>query len=70
MDKKKKIPKPGSDEAVEQGCICAILDNHHGEGFPYGDNKGPCFWITDGCPLHAPYTPWWQLKKYGGWKNK
>lgn len=43
-------PNPGSKEAVEQGCTCAVIDNHYGEGF--GDPPG--FWITGGCPLHAP----------------
>lgn len=68
MDKKKKIPNPGSDEAVEQGCICPVLDNNHGEGIPYGKNGEQCFWINYGCPLHQPHTPWWQLKEHGGWK--
>lgn len=40
-------PNPGSDEARAQGCTCPVLDNHRGLG------SGP-FWITDGCPLHAP----------------
>ncbi len=44
-----KIPNPGSDEAIDQGCICPVLDNSHGKGFGNGR-----FWITDGCPLHAP----------------
>ncbi len=46
----KKIPNPGSDEALEQGCICAVLDNAHGKGgfdLPNGQ-----FWITENCPLH------------------
>jgi len=27
------IPNPGSDEAIELGCICPILDNAHGRGY-------------------------------------
>ena len=29
-------PKPGSDEAIAQGCACAVLDNCHGKGIGYG----------------------------------
>jgi hypothetical protein len=42
---------PGSPEAVEQGCLCAVLDNYHGAGFPW-DGK-TAWWITGGCPLHT-----------------
>jgi len=66
--KEKKIPNPGSDEAIKLGCKCSVLDNHHGEGFPYSKNGEPCFWINGGCPLHSSRTPWWQMKEYGGWK--
>lgn len=45
-----KKPNPGSDEAIEQGCICAVLDNGHGDE-ELGRIRG--FWITDGCPLHT-----------------
>lgn len=44
------IPNPGSPLALERGCICAEIDNHYGVGF----GRPPCFWITEGCPLHAP----------------
>ena len=40
-------PNPGSDEALEQGCTCAVLDNNHGRIAPYPD-----WWITEGCPVH------------------
>lgn len=46
------IPSPGSPAAIDQGCQCAVLDNHHGRGFPYGGEI--CFYVTMGCPLHAP----------------
>jgi len=45
------VPNPGSNEAIELGCICPVLDNNHGMG------KGP-FWYTEGCPVHYP-----QIKK-------
>jgi len=46
------IPNPGSRAASAQGCLCAVLDNHHGQGFVM--NHELCFYITLGCPLHAP----------------
>lgn len=42
------IPNPGSDEAIEQGCICPVLDNNHGQGA-----DGGYWWITRDCPLHG-----------------
>jgi len=53
---KRGIPTPGSKEAGEAGCICAVIDNHHGRGLTagYGTPEEPAFWITSGCPLHAP----------------
>lgn len=42
--------KPGSDEAIDAGCTCPILDNAHGKGWLCSGE----FWITEGCPLHAP----------------
>jgi len=41
-------PNPGSDEAIEQGCTCPVLDNAHGEGMLGLD----MFVIAEGCPLH------------------
>lgn len=54
-------PHPGSVEALDIGCICAVLDNNHGKfppippGTPWGGETG-AWWITVGCPLHAPAT--------------
>jgi len=45
-------PNPGSKEALAQGCTCAVIDNHYGNGIPYP--SGPAFWITAGCPIHDP----------------
>ena len=42
-----KTPNPGSNEALDQGCTCAVLDNHHGN-MPDGN-----YWITVNCPLHG-----------------
>ena len=43
-------PPPGSDEAISLGCTCPVLDNAHGQGFPW--QGGTSFWIAEGCPLH------------------
>lgn len=43
---------PGSEEAVNNGCTCPVIDNHYGAGFPYG-SEGMCYWINEDCPLHA-----------------
>jgi len=51
-----KKPSPGSQEAQDQGCTCAVLDNNHGEGFPGTAQNGEtitCFWINGECPLHG-----------------
>lgn len=47
----KPKPKPGSQDALDQGCICAVLDNNHGK-FPPWPPDG--WWITGGCPVHDP----------------
>ena len=50
--RKKKTPNPGSQAAQDQGCLCPIMDNENGAGFPFGSD-GPCFWINEACPLHG-----------------
>lgn len=47
------VPNPGSDQALLKGCLCAVMDNCHGQGVPDGKG-GRTFWITLGCPVHAP----------------
>jgi hypothetical protein len=45
---------PGSDEAIEAGCECPVLDNARGQGSGYtGDDGQPLFWISEACPLHG-----------------
>jgi len=47
-------PKPGSDEAIAQGCTCGVLDNGHGKGCgQFDENGGPLFWCCVDCPLHG-----------------
>ena len=45
------VPTPGSDAAIERGCLCPVLDNHHGEGVLWGGK--PSFWVNANCPLHG-----------------
>lgn len=44
-------PYPGTQEAIDAGCICPVFDNSHGKG-AFGDPKLG-FYITEGCPIHA-----------------
>jgi hypothetical protein len=37
---------PGSDDAIEKGCTCPVLDNGRGR-------VGPPYWVRDDCPLHG-----------------
>lgn len=47
---------PGSKLAVKKGCKCPVIDNGHGRG-AYTDEKGiPQYWMSEGCPIHAPYV--------------
>lgn len=42
---------PGSEEAVEKGCTCPVVDNHYGQGVDiYGDIQ---FWVNGNCPIHG-----------------
>jgi len=49
-------PNPGSKEALDQGCLCAVMDNAYGKGY-LGGVKGKdgniIFVVTDNCPLHG-----------------
>ena len=49
---------PGSDEAIEHGCTCPVLDNGHGSDV-IGDTRG--FIYTAGCPVHDDAI----IKQYG-----
>ena len=50
---KQRFLNPGSDEALDAGCLCAVLDNNHGRGYFGIPNQ---FVISEDCPLHGqPY---------------
>jgi len=55
MDKKLN---PGSKEAIEKGCGCPRLDNHHGQGSGFiAENGDPLFWYSEDCPIHGHLVP-------------
>lgn len=43
---------PGSNEALNAGCSCPVLDNAHGAGAYVKDGE-PQFWINGDCPIHT-----------------
>lgn len=46
------VPNPGSDEAIELGCACPVLENAHGREGTLSRIRG---WIIRvGCPVHFP----------------
>lgn len=45
-----KIPDPGTEEAIEMGCICPVMDNNYGEG--YMGMEG-VFVFNCNCPVHG-----------------
>ena len=46
------VPNPGSDSALEQGCICPVDSNRHGLGTYWKGYGNLRFHIVQGCPLH------------------
>jgi hypothetical protein len=42
-------PNPGTTEAIERGCLCPVIDNHHGRGWKGVEGV---FVYTSGCPVH------------------
>lgn len=56
------IPNPGSNEALNQGCRCPVLDNGHGKGH-FGDGAKYGWWINSDCPLHGSGDEGWWSKE-------
>ena len=46
-----KIPNPGTQEAIDMGCTCPVIDNHYGRGVPA--ENGVAFWYVEDCPIHG-----------------
>lgn len=55
--------RPGSPLAQKQGCICPVIDNHHGLG--YAGNGKKYGWLTvPNCPVHGKTLPNVKTKGY------
>lgn len=50
-------PKPGSSEALDQGCKCPVLDNAHGRGAWGSEGEDAVFYQSQDCPLHGWAEP-------------
>jgi hypothetical protein len=47
-------PAPGSEMAVNLGCLCPIMDNRRGRGLYFDkETQKPVFVISESCPLHG-----------------
>lgn len=53
-------PNPGSDQALDQGCICPVLDNCHGRFAPFpattaadGRELPEAWYIHAECSMHG-----------------
>ena len=47
---KEKILNAGSDEAIDLGCTCPIMDNEYGKGYMGMEDV---FVFNTQCPLHG-----------------
>lgn len=50
MSERERKPNPGSDEAIDLGCTCPVLDNNHGRRAPWPPDG---WWQKPGCPVHG-----------------
>jgi len=48
---------PGTQEALDAGCLCPVLDNSHGKGYMgLGEERG--LYVYNGeCPIHGGLVP-------------
>lgn len=44
---------PGSDEAIENGCRCPVIDNRYGRGVWDSPENVYVFWYSSDCPIHG-----------------
>lgn len=62
------VPKPGSPIAVAAGCLCPVLDNHHGAGRYRKISESSFetdFVVSIQCPLHGDAIR--AREAYRGW---
>lgn len=43
-------PNPGSDDAVDRGCLCPVMANCRGRGVFGREGE---FWMSSDCPVHT-----------------
>jgi hypothetical protein len=43
---------PGTQEAIDAGCTCPVIDNHYGKGIPEPDGTVH-YWYSSSCPTHG-----------------
>ena len=44
------MANPGSDKAIKDGCLCPVLDNHHGRGYM---GQAGVFVYSELCPIQG-----------------
>ena len=49
--KNNEIPAPGTQDAIDRGCKCPVMDNAHGRGAYIKDGKW-IYWYSTDCELH------------------
>ena len=54
MTQRAQIPGPGTQEAVDQGCKCPVLDTEHGRGYR---GVRVFFVYSAECPIHLHPEP-------------
>ncbi len=47
-----RVPNPGSNEALNMGCTCPVIDNRYGDGI-HTDSGAVLFWYNEDCPIHG-----------------
>lgn len=46
---------PGTQGAIDSGCTCPVIDNHHGRGY---QGRAGVYCYSSDCPIHGvPSNP-------------
>ena len=59
----KSVLPPGSDAAIEAGCLCPVTDNHNGAGYVARDGV-VMYWQNVDCPLHGVRSGYTVIRDY------
>ena len=54
MTRNARIPNPGTQDAIAQGCKCPVLDNNRGRGYV---GMATFFIYSAECPIHLHPEP-------------